>query len=293
MTQKSRACEPDGVPWQCPTCRSPLTKGELSCSRCGKGPRRDAGFLDFSALTPKLEIGLSGLLQQVHEQIGATYPDLAEDPRVRRALEEIARHAQGGLCLEIGCANGPMTPALTRIFDRVVALEHAESMLRATAERAPSACCILADANYLPLADKSVDFVVCTEVLEHTASPTQILLEIRRVLKAGGLAYVTVPNCKSPNLFKVSDPGLKVEDTHVNFWDSRGFYAVLIRCGFDVPEIRTGTAHVTLGRILRRPGLLLRRLPGMGAYTECFIRPAVNPTACWEEYVAGTRRRTD
>jgi SAM-dependent methyltransferase len=41
--------------------------------------------------------------------------------------------------------------------------------------------------------DESFDRVICTEVLEHTSRPSEILAAMRRVLVPGGVAVITVP----------------------------------------------------------------------------------------------------
>lgn len=53
---------------------------------------------------------------------------------------------------------------------------------------------IVGDIHALPLADNSVDGVVCRSVLEHVERPGDALKEIFRVLKPGGLAFVQVPS---------------------------------------------------------------------------------------------------
>ncbi len=49
------------------------------------------------------------------------------------------------------------------------------------------------NAENLPINEKSIDFLICTEVLEHIESDAQALNEVFRVLKVGGIAYITVP----------------------------------------------------------------------------------------------------
>lgn len=52
---------------------------------------------------------------------------------------------------------------------------------------------IKADATKIPLEDGYADAVICSEVLEHLPQPILAVREIRRLLKAGGHAYITVP----------------------------------------------------------------------------------------------------
>ncbi len=52
---------------------------------------------------------------------------------------------------------------------------------------------IVGDAQYLPLADSSVDALAAESLLEHVRDPKLVIEEIYRVLKPGGLVYLTVP----------------------------------------------------------------------------------------------------
>jgi len=48
-------------------------------------------------------------------------------------------------------------------------------------------------AESMPLPDASVDFVVCTEVLEHVSEPAHVVREIARVLRPEGRVFLTTP----------------------------------------------------------------------------------------------------
>jgi SAM-dependent methyltransferase len=50
------------------------------------------------------------------------------------------------------------------------------------------------ETDVLPLKDDSVDFAVSLAVIEHLTNPSIFLNEIRRVLKSGGLIYLSTPN---------------------------------------------------------------------------------------------------
>jgi ubiquinone/menaquinone biosynthesis C-methylase UbiE len=51
----------------------------------------------------------------------------------------------------------------------------------------------VADAHQIPLADESVDAVVIQAVLEHVLDPDQVVSEIHRVLRQGGMVYAETP----------------------------------------------------------------------------------------------------
>lgn len=52
---------------------------------------------------------------------------------------------------------------------------------------------IISDIVDIPLQDKSIDAIMCTEVLEHVPNPIQVLHEFKRLLKPGGYLLITVP----------------------------------------------------------------------------------------------------
>lgn len=52
---------------------------------------------------------------------------------------------------------------------------------------------VIGDAQRLPFADEVFDGVVCQAVLEHVPRPQQVVGEMLRVLRRGGIVYVEVP----------------------------------------------------------------------------------------------------
>lgn len=52
---------------------------------------------------------------------------------------------------------------------------------------------LVGDARYLPVADCSVEVVLCTQVMEHIPEPIPVLNEIFRVLRPGGTLILSVP----------------------------------------------------------------------------------------------------
>lgn len=53
---------------------------------------------------------------------------------------------------------------------------------------------VVGDIHAIPLADNSVDSIICSSVLEHIENPVQASKELFRVLKPGGFLFVYVPS---------------------------------------------------------------------------------------------------
>lgn len=52
---------------------------------------------------------------------------------------------------------------------------------------------IFGDASHLPIGDSRIDHVVCLQVVEHLRDPSGALCEMRRVLRPGGCAWLSIP----------------------------------------------------------------------------------------------------
>lgn len=53
---------------------------------------------------------------------------------------------------------------------------------------------VAAAGQALPFRDEQFDFVICTQVLEYFPDPRQATSEIRRVLRRGGIAFLSAPS---------------------------------------------------------------------------------------------------
>ena len=52
---------------------------------------------------------------------------------------------------------------------------------------------LVGDARRIPIADQSIDVVLCTQVIEHIPEPQAVLLEVHRILRPGGSLILSVP----------------------------------------------------------------------------------------------------
>ena len=105
--------------------------------------------------------------------------------------------AAGRDVADIGCGDGWMTRALTRLGARAVGIECAAKALTRARAAAPEGeeRYLVARGESLPLADRSLDIVVFFNSLHHVPEPHigHALEEAARVLRPGGLIYVAEP----------------------------------------------------------------------------------------------------
>ncbi len=72
----------------------------------------------------------------------------------------------------------------------------------------------LCSDNSTVVPDDSFDVIVCTEVLEHTLRPWDAVIELRRMLRPGGVLGVTTPfnfriHGPAPDCWRFTDDGLR------------------------------------------------------------------------------------
>ena len=175
------------------------------------------------------------------------WADAPQDPEPwewerRRALL-LAEVRPGERVLDLGCGAGRFVAALRAAGADPIGVEIAEAALERARRNVPGADlrAIEADGS-LPLEHASVDLVWCSEVLEHVADTAHVLLEARRVLRAGGRLLVTVP---FHGRVKASLIGLLRFDAHfdplgqhLRFYTARSLAATLREAGFEDVRVR-------------------------------------------------------
>lgn len=116
-------------------------------------------------------------------------------------LEHIIRyeHVKGDptkTVLDIGCGSGHGSNTLARKFHTVYGVDISPEAISyaQTNWQLPNIIFQTGDSLNIPFPDNSFDVVVAFEVFEHLTDWRKFLSEIKRVLKADGLVYLSTPN---------------------------------------------------------------------------------------------------
>lgn len=122
---------------------------------------------------------------------------------VDRALRELLGPGDG-VCLEIGCGTGAHAASVRDLGRRPVGVDLSAGMLRHARGRLPVA---RGDAAALPVADASVPAVIAMMVHTDMAAYPEVLREVARVLRPGGVfVHVGVHPCFCGGFADRSDP---------------------------------------------------------------------------------------
>jgi 2-polyprenyl-6-hydroxyphenyl methylase/3-demethylubiquinone-9 3-methyltransferase len=104
-----------------------------------------------------------------------------------------SRNLESKKLLDAGSGTGWFSKAARERGADVFSLDIGLNILGLVAQKCDSER-IVGSVLQLPFADNTFDYVVNTEVIEHTPVPMQVIPELHRVLRPAGVLVLTVPN---------------------------------------------------------------------------------------------------
>jgi SAM-dependent methyltransferase len=173
----------------------------------------------------------------------AFWADAPQDPEPyewerRRALL-LGEVRPGDRVLDLGCGAG----RFLALLDDAVGVEIAQEAAARARANVPGADVRVAEAE-LPVGHAEFDLVWCSEVLEHIPDVGATLNEIRRVLRPGGRALLTVPHHSRLSAAVIALTRFEAHfdplGQHVRFFTRRSLTDTLAFAGFEATVRRDG-----------------------------------------------------
>jgi 2-polyprenyl-6-hydroxyphenyl methylase/3-demethylubiquinone-9 3-methyltransferase len=115
----------------------------------------------------------------------------------------------GRRVLDLGCGKGRFAAPLAAAGAEVIGLDRSAAMLDGA--RSAGLDRVRGSARRLPFAGSSFDAAIAVEVFEHLAAIDDVLLEVRRVLRPGGILAIVDKNAGSLNAARPWLPNLAVK----------------------------------------------------------------------------------
>jgi ubiquinone/menaquinone biosynthesis C-methylase UbiE len=126
-------------------------------------------------------------------------------------MKVVSSHVYGqriSTILDLGCGTGRFSEALALRFDaEVIGIDPSAKMLEQARSKQPDRRIRyeLGHGESIPLPDDSVDLVFMSMVFHHFENPAAAAAECRRVLRAGGTAFLRAGICERISLYPYVD----------------------------------------------------------------------------------------
>jgi tRNA (uracil-5-)-methyltransferase TRM9 len=175
--------------------------------------------------------------REVFDEIAESWYRLRHWSRFTKELEELASRWHRGKLLNVGCAHGPDFLPFKNEFE-LWGVDFSTQMVKLARKYATKfkfkVKLAVADATSLPYPNNSFNWAIAVATYHHIQGDKQrqkAFQELRRVLKPGGEAFVTVWNRWQPAFW------LKGKEVNV-IWKSRGKILYRYYYLFSYPELR-------------------------------------------------------
>ena len=109
-----------------------------------------------------------------------------------RILEDLYREQAFGSLLDIGCGSGALLDHFVERGVSCVGFDLSQAIMSYHRQR-DAFPGFVASVEQIPLAAEQFDMLTCLGLIEHLADPVAALAEMKRVVRPGGRAIITVP----------------------------------------------------------------------------------------------------
>jgi methionine biosynthesis protein MetW len=171
--------------------------------------------------------------------------DELKDLKIREILKELLR---GNRCkiLDVGCGDGSLLGPFCK-YQECYGVDVSEAQLKKARLKGIRTFRIDLENERLPFVNDFFDFVICSETIEHLLDADNLLQEIYRTVRLGGIFILTFPNVNQPIswlmqiLFDLPPRySARYKSPHVRDYTLRIIKNVLVDFGFEISEV-TGT----------------------------------------------------
>jgi len=189
--------------------------------------------------------------KEVFGQIAESWYRVRHWPLLPEELKELTKRWKQGRLLNIGCAHGPDFLPFRHDF-KLYGLDSAYQMLEQAIKYSHKfnfhTSLATADACYLPFKDNSFDWVIAIASYHHIKGDKErknAFSELKRVLKPGGEAFLTVWNRRQPRFWLKSQeqqvPWRKKDQIlyrYYHLYSYRELRNILIKTDFEIISIK-------------------------------------------------------
>ncbi len=114
--------------------------------------------------------------------------------RLRLLAEWLGTQFTGRTVVDLGCGGGLLAKFFVDSGARVIGLDISPSSARVASKHVAPATFVCADVLRAPIQDGVADVVLLSDVVEHVTDPARAVAEAARILRPGGVCFVSTLN---------------------------------------------------------------------------------------------------
>lgn len=151
-------------------------------------------------------------------------------------FESSKKYIKDKIVLDVGCWTGQFEQLAYKSAKKMVAIDSNPEAIEFAKRNLPDVKFIVAKADKLPLPNSYFDTVFLMDVLEHVpkGSEDEVLRQIHRVIKPGGILVISTPN-KHPLSILLDPAYFLLGHRH---YSMKEIYKMLSETGFKIKKIR-------------------------------------------------------
>jgi SAM-dependent methyltransferase len=164
------------------------------------------------------------------------------EKRYNEILESFEKYRTTNNLIDLGCSNGLFLECAAKKGWNVFGTEYDPKCIEVGKEKGIT----IFKSDKLPdeLFQMKFDVVTSFEVIEHINNPNEEMEFINRLLRSGGVAYITTPNFNSISRFYLRNNWNVIEyPEHLTYYTARTLNGLLVKHGYEkISMLTTGIA---------------------------------------------------
>jgi 2-polyprenyl-3-methyl-5-hydroxy-6-metoxy-1,4-benzoquinol methylase len=205
---------------------------------------KSSGFVFCSKIPTEEEI----LAHYNNYPIGYGADSLITIKRINEVLDEFEKYRKTNKILDVGCGPGLfLIEAKKRGWD-VYGTEYTDKQLEYLENKGINT--LKGKLNDDSFEDEIFDIIISSEVIEHINNPLEEMRHFHRLLRKGGLVYITTPNFNAIERFLLKGNYNIIEyPEHLCYFTPKTIDILLTRCGFE--KLKITTTGISIAQIKR------------------------------------------
>jgi len=145
--------------------------------------------------------------------------------------------------LDAACGPGSLFYIMKKPMKKYIGMDLAESQVKYAKKIFPKASYVVGDIYKIPFKEKSFDYIVMLELIEHLPENEEVFKQTRKLLKSDGKLIISTPNYRSlwPILEKIWNlvSPIDYEEQHINRYNIDRLVSELKYAGYKKIKVKT------------------------------------------------------